>query len=85
MDKQGFGNLVVHNFGLPGAQVECTDLEANELLGRLYVACQPLESTVQTPGTVFILELDETTGNLPHVLTINLDSELWDGPAGNTR
>lgn len=75
LDKQGFGALTVTNFGLPGASVECTDLEANEALGRIYVACQPINSTPQDPGAVFILELDEAAGTLLNTVVINLDQD----------
>ncbi len=73
-DHLSFGNMTVTNFGTPGVNATCTDLEMNHHLQRLYVACFQRVANPEQDHIIWIVELNATDGKKIKTTTGNLSA-----------
>lgn len=80
LDAESFSGVVYFGFNRVGANAVCTDVELNPKLNRLYVACitKPQSSRrnglAQTPSSVWLIELDATSGTEYNRIMVNQDA-----------
>ncbi len=75
LDHQSFGTFVENQFGTPGADTYCTDLELNQPNNRLYVACMTRVNSTAETKLMWLIELDATTGKEVSRVSIEQDDD----------
>lgn len=75
LDHLSFGNLTESQFGTPGADTYCTDLELNEYNNRLYVACMTRVNSTAETKSMWVIELDATNGTEINRVRIDQDDD----------